>query len=190
MIFYDGSQSSSGTMSERWLMLGYDASGIVQDVLWISSLPEDLTEMGEIRSQQLRTLTRTDVAGPFLSTTVEGISTSTRIDPVQVDALLRTQPTALAELTKVLGLPTARGFKAFEGQDTLEIANWSHIASKLLGSESGPAMINRARSGEAATQSSYAVIELKQTRLIVAHTHSGEVREIFWLRPDADGSSL
>ncbi len=184
LLFYDASKQKSGALRERWLIIGHDQGGIVRDLLWTSSFDEDIAEMGTIQAQQLRELTHLDADFPYTFSRTHAVSTSTKIDAGQVGALLRSASSNVEDFTKVLGAPTARGFKAFHGEEPLILAHWSFQEMAMRGQErSPPPRPVVYPDGSSLPSVTYNVFESAQTRLFVGHSPDGAVREVYWVEP-------
>lgn len=183
LSFFEASKAeSSGLLRERWLLAGHDESGVVQDLLWASSFPEDMKSLGEVAPQSLMAMTKLDVSFPLPVVRADSVSSSTKIDPVQVEAIIRTAPTSIDGYIDVLGKPTAVGFKAFSEHEPWLLSHWSYMQSEYLGNEKLPPMEPSA-DGREARPKSFMVLDIQTTRLMVAHTPDGAVREVIWLRP-------
>lgn len=190
LAFFDTSEvGRSGVVKERWLLAGFDEGRIVQDLLWASSFEEELESIGKVELPKLRRMTRMDYGYRYWVTTTESVSSSNRIDPVQVEALLRTQPATIDEYVEVLGTPTARGFKTFEEHEPWAIAHWSHMSTDFIGNERNPAMDNSVNEDGTPRERTYMVMDVQTTRLMVAHTPEGEVKEVIWLRPTSSAAT-
>jgi len=180
ILWYNHSESplSSGRMKERVVMLGYDKEEIVQDLMWFSSFPEDMKNLGEIDALQFNELSKLSF-NLWINYELLGFTTdASAVDAVRVYALLRSQPKKLDTIVEVLGLPTARGMKCFKFQEPLLLAAWASIKSEMMGRELISTPDPRAPNGQRTT--SFSVISMPQNRLIVSHTPNGDIVEIMW----------
>jgi hypothetical protein len=117
----------------------------------------------------------------------EAFSTNTKIDPGQVEALLRTQPRTMDDITSVLGKPTAYGIKSFKGDEPVLLAHYSHMSLELTGREEkyiSPSADEKTRK-ENLTDEKYHIIDAKQTFLIIGHDVNGAIKEIIWMKPSS-----
>lgn len=186
VAFYDVSVlANDGAVKEKWILIGYDENNIVQDLIWVSSSPKDIGEIGSIEPQQFKQLSRMTVAGFIPMLEPQALSTSTKIDPVQVEALLKTNPKDIKEFTKVLGKPTALGIKSFEGESPMILSNYSFSKVELKGSEHNyiPPSASEDQREKLSKGESYMVMDITQSRLIVGHDKEGNIKEIIWVRP-------
>jgi hypothetical protein len=112
----------------------------------------------------------------------QSISTSTRIDPAQVDAVLRDSPKNVQAVIAAIGPPSARGIKSYATDAPMVLSNWSYTRVEMLGHEQ---RYTRLKEGEAEPQDSesYMVMNVTQSRLIIGHEKDGEIKEILWLKP-------
>jgi hypothetical protein len=111
---------------------------------------------------------------------------STALDAVQVDALLQQQPSTVQSIVDVLGEPTGRGIKSFQEHDPWLVSTWTAMKSEIVGREStyGPQTpTNQASVASKPRPTSYVVMSMLQSRLIVAHTADGKIQEIIWFAP-------
>jgi len=185
VVYYDGSQvQSDGALKERWLIVGFDSDGVVQDVAWASSFDEDLDATAVLARQTMQTFSRLDwgALGPVWQPTA--IATDNPLDPTQVEALIRANPTQVSDFVSVLGRPSAMGLKSFKEHDPWVLSNWSYVRVDLEGRESGFIPPSR-RADPAAKPKSYEVMDFQQARLLVAHTIEGSVTEVIWFAPPA-----
>lgn len=181
IVWYDRSEppSSFGPLKERFVLLGYDQDRVVQDLMWISSFPEDSKGLGTVNELRFNQFSKLDL-GSWTGWQLTAFSTD-RIDTMQVDALLRSTPQKIEEFVEVLGPPTARGIKSFQEHEPLLVAAWSSIKSELLGRESYAMPDQYAPNGQRIV--SYVVNDMPQSRLIVAHRADGQIEEIMWFAP-------
>ncbi len=185
VAYWDSSQiQPNGAMKEKWLLVGYDKNSIVQDLIWVSSKPEDIKDFGEITEQQMQQMSRLVIAGviPMLEPT--GLNTGTKIDPVQVDALLKSNPKNIKDVISVIGLPSALGLKILEGSNPVGLANWSFTTVEMKGRESNfipPEATQEDR--EKFKDSSFMIMKFEQSRLMIGHSADGEIKEILWTKP-------
>jgi len=185
IAYWDASTlQPNGAIKEKWLLVGYDKNRIVQDFIWISSNLEDIKEFGQVSEQQIKQMSRTYLAGfvPIMEAT--GIDTGTKIDPMQVNALIQTNPKNIKDIINVLGKPSALGIKSFEGSESLSMSNWSFSKIKLEGDESNfvPASATEQQRKELAG-TKFKVMSLEQSRLMIGHSADGEIKEILWTHP-------
>jgi len=186
IAYYDSSKlQNEGAVKEKWILVGYDDNHIIQDLVWVSSYPEDIKEFGEIEPQQVKQLSRMTVAGLFPVREPLAIKTGTRIDPVQVDALLRKAPKNVDEIAKVLGQPSAFGIKSFKGDDPMILSNWSYSKVAVKGKEHNfiPPGASDEEREELRRGKSYMVMEITQSRLMVGHDKDGRIHEVIWFKP-------
>lgn len=185
LAFWDASEvQQAGAIKEKWLLIGYDDQRVVQDIIWASSLPEDIQEFGAIEEHKLKQLSRSTVAGflPVLEPT--GMSAGTKIDPVQVDALMKSPPPTVQKVIEVLGRPSALGIKSFKGDTPMLLSNWSFSSLEMKGEEHN--FIPPGASQEEMREimdASYMVMKIDQSRLLVGHSPDGKITEIMWFRP-------
>ncbi|GEM_PF-1570161 len=186
IAYWDASRlETKGAINEKWIMIGYDNSGITQDLIWVSSSSEDINEFGEISTQQIKQLSRLTIAGFFPVLEPTAMSTGTKIDPVQVDALIKTSPANINDIIKVLGLPTALGIKSFDGDVPMSLSNWSFSIVEMKGREHNyiPPMASEEEREKLEKGQTFMVMSVEQSRLIVGHDRDGEIKEILWIRP-------
>jgi len=186
IAFWDSSKiETKGAIKEKWILVGYDESGIVQDLIWVSSSDDDIREFGEISEQQMKQLSRMTVAGfiPMLEPTA--MNTGTKIDPVQVDALVNKSPQNIKHIIDILGKPTALGIKSFDGDPSMNLSNWSFSTVEMKGRESNyiPPMASEEERKHLSEGKTFMVMSVEQSRLIVGHNSKGEVQEIRWVGP-------
>lgn len=185
VAYWDSSEvQPNGAIKEKWLLVGYDKNSIVQDVIWVSSKPDDIKGFGEVSEQQLQQMSRLVIAGviPMLEPT--GLNTGTKIDPVQVDALIKSKPKNIKDVINVIGLPSALGIKILEGSSPVGLANWSFSNVEIKGRESNfipPEATQEERAKF--SDSSFMIMKLDQSRLMIGHTADGEIKEILWTKP-------
>lgn len=186
IAFWDASQiESKGAIKEKWILAGYDESGVVQDLIWVSSSEEDIREFGEISEQQMKQLSRVTVAGFFPVLEPTAMSTGTKIDPVQVDALVKTSPNNVKDIISIIGKPTALGIKSFDGDPSMSLSNWSFSTVEMKGEEHNyiPPMASEEEREQLSEGKTFMVMSVEQSRLIVGHDRDGEIKEILWVRP-------
>lgn len=113
------------------------------------------------------------------------MSTGTKIDPIQVDALIKSSPKNVKEIISVLGLPTALGIKSYDGNEPVVLSNWSFSFVEMKGEEHNyiPPMATEEEKEKLKDGVSYMVMSIDQSRLMVGHNANGEVKEILWVRP-------
>ena len=186
IAYYDSSQpQDNGVMKEKWILVGYDDQQIVQDLVWVSSDNDDIAELGTIEASQMKRLSRITVSGHFLHLETRAISAGTRIDPIQVDALMRINPTNIKQIRDILGMPTALGIKSFKGDQPMFLSNWSNSQVKVIGVEHNYIPINASEKqrNELENTPSYMIMDISQCRLIVGHDDDGFIKEIIWMAP-------
>ena len=175
---------SKGAIKEKWLLVGYDENKVIQDLIWVSSDAKDIKAFGEVTEQQMKQMSRTVIAGflPVLEAT--GLDTGTKIDVVQVDALLKTNPKNVKDIVKVIGKPSALGIKSFKGDDSLNLSHWSFMKLDVKGQEHNYVPANATEEQrKQMLESTFTVISIEQSRLMVGHTPNGEIKEILWTYP-------
>lgn len=183
--YWDASQmESKGAIKEKWLLVGYDENKVIQDLIWVSSDAKDIKAFGEVTEQQMKQMSRTVIAGflPVLEAT--GLDTGTKIDAVQVDALLKTNPKNVKDVIKVIGKPTALGIKSFKGDNSLNLSHWSFMKLDVKGQEHNyvPSSATEEQRKQM-LESTFTVISVEQSRLMIGHTPDGEIKEILWTYP-------
>ena len=184
IAFFDTSAvSGSSVVKERWLLAGYDEQSIIQDLFWVSSHASDLKALGDIQETNFKNMTRMDYGYPYSVARTNSVATSNKIDPVQVEALLRSNLKTIDEYTEILGLPTARGFKTFLEHDPLVVSQWSYMATDILGNERNPSLKPQKNNNGSPRQVGYVVLDIKTTRLMIAHSPEGAVAEVIWFSP-------
>ncbi|MDP3012786.1 MAG: hypothetical protein Q8M92_01000 [Candidatus Subteraquimicrobiales bacterium] len=186
MAFYDASQpQNDGAINEKWILIGYDDQQITQDLIWVSSRQDDITEFGTIEPSQLKQLSRMTVAGFLPVLEPQALSTGTRIDPTQVDALIRTKPGHIKQIRDILGNPSALGIKSFKGDPPMLLSNWSYSNIEMKGTEHSfvPTGASEEQRRELEQAPSYMVMHISQSRLMVGHDQEGIIKEIIWLKP-------
>lgn len=176
----------SGVMTERWLLVGYDNQKVIQDIVWVSSLKEDIQDLGSLSEQQVKHLYRYDEAGwgVGIPKTIS-VNSGNKIDATQVDAVIRTNPKNVGDIIKVIGNPTSIGFKDFKGDAPVILSNWTYFKFDLLGTESN--FIPLGASEEQRKELSgkvFQIVDTSQSRLMVGHKPNGEVVEILWTHPE------
>ena len=172
--FWDLSQvqKNNKAIVEKWLMLGSDELGIVQDLMWASSIAEEVKEFGDVVAQRYNEFGILKPAGFIPYYDVQSIGTTTVLDATQVEALLERRPVNVEEFKEVLGSPTALGIKLFKDEGPMILSNWSFSEVKVKGRDTTYA------------EMPYMVIEFMVGRLLVAHTEDGHVKEILWFKPE------
>lgn len=186
IAFYDASHwQNDSAISEKWMLVGYDDLGVVQDLLWVSSLPHDIKQLGSIEPAQFKQISRMSIAGFFTVVDVEALSMGTRIDPVQVDALIKTGPRHINDIKSIIGKPSAMGIKTFKGDAPVLLSNWSYAKFEIKGMEHGYVPVSSTEKEKVQLESAeqYLVVDITQSRLIVGHDQDGVVREIMWMKP-------
>jgi hypothetical protein len=176
---------SGGAIKEKWVLIGYDSNEVAQDLLWVSSDEEDIKEFGKISEEKIEGISRTSMAGFFPVLDPRSISAGTKLDVMQVDALMRTSPTNVKHFISVLGQPTALGIKSFDGDEPIIFSNWSFSSAEVLGREHNyiPAGATDEQIAEIHASGSYMIISVDQSRLMVGHDSNGNIKEIIWVRP-------
>lgn len=186
IAFWDASQvQNNGAIKEKWLLIGFDNQDIIQDLIWVSSMPEDIKDFGEIGEQNLKQITRLAMAGFLPYFELQSINTSTKIDTTQVDAMLKSNPSNIKTIKDIIGTPTALGIKSFKNDSPMVLSNWSFSKIEMKGNEDnfippGASEEEREKFGQ---EQSYMVMDITQSRLIVGHDSQGEIKEIFWFKP-------
>lgn len=180
ILWYDSSklEKTDGAMIEKWMMLGYDNNGVIQDVMWVSSVQDDIKDLGKAQSNEAKILYGT------LGAT--GMSTERVIDPMQVDALLKTSPQNVSEIENIMGPPSAVGVRLVKETDALIMSSWTHVKLKVLGREQlyrAAVQASKEAAPAAKEPESYVVMDVKQSMLIVWHNSKGNIKEYFWFRP-------
>lgn len=186
IAYWDASElQPEGSIKEKWLLIGYGNDRTVQDLIWVSSRPEDVREIGEISEQQLRELSRTTFVGLIPVMEPTAMTTGTKIDTVQVDALIKNSPKNIKEFISVLGSPNALGIKSFSGDEPMGLSNWSFSKVEMKGEERNYIPPNASKEDIDRLQSSgsFMVMSVEQSRLMVGHDADGKIKEIMWLRP-------
>lgn len=182
--YWDASQiQNNRAIKEKWLLVGYDNERIIQDIIWVTNKPEDIKEFGSITEQQIQNISRLNTSGFIPVSEVTGMNTGTNIDPVQVDALIRSQPKNIKEIINVLGQPNALGMKNFVENGIVNLSNWSFSTIEVKGREENyipPNATPELKTRLGSMRSSFIVMKLDQSRLIVSHTANGEIKEILW----------
>ena len=185
LAFWGTSQpQNNASMKEKWILLGVDNQNIIQDIIWVSSYPEDIKAFGEVGEQQLKQVSRL-IPGFLPYYDPQSISTSTKIDPVQVDALLKTNPTNIKAVKEVLGLPTAIGIKNLMNNSPMILSNWTFSKIDIKGHEDIfiPPGISEEEKERLEQQKSYMVMDVVQSLLLVGHDTNGDIKEIIWVKP-------
>jgi len=184
LAFFDFSASgSSEVYLERWLLVGFDHDEVVRDLIWASSYKSDIASLGDVEPVRARKMTRMDASFPFPLWATESISTSTRLDRVQVEALIESAPSTVGEYVVTLGKPTALGFKVLEDEDPLLLSQWTYLVTKHEGNEDGPRLPLVEGEDPESNLVNYMVMHVEMTRLMIAHTPDGSVKEVIWFRP-------
>jgi hypothetical protein len=186
VFFWDASQiQNNSAIKEKWLLIGFDNQEIVQDLNWVSSMPEDIKDFGEISEQNLKQLTRFTMAGFLPYFEPQSISTSTKIDPIQIDAVLKSNPTNIKTIKDIIGTPTAIGIRSFKNNSPLILSNWSFSKIEMKGYEDNfiPIGASKEEIEKSGQLESYMVMDVTQSRLIVGHNIQGEIKEILWIKP-------
>ena len=187
ILFYDASEiPDDGSIKEKWLLIGYDDFSIIQDIIWVSSEQKDIKSFGEISPQQLMQISRMDQADfGIVYAKPESFSTNTKMDAVQIEALLRTAPSNISDITDVLGKPTAYGIKSLKGDIPVILAHYSHMSLEITGREEKyiAANADEETRNEHATNKKYYVMDAKQTFLMIGHDIKGNIQEIIWIKP-------
>lgn len=187
VAFWDSSKSeTNGTLKEKWLLIGYDSSGTVQDVMWVSSYPSEISAFGQVAEQQVKQISKLSFAALFPVRQPTEMSTGTKIDSMQVDALLNTRPENIHDIIAVLGKPTALGVKSFIGDEPMSLSNWSFSKIEMKGSEHNyvpPSASDEEKEAIAKKGKTFMIMKIDQSRLVVGHDESGNIKEILWVRP-------
>ena len=176
----------NGVMTERWLLVGYDSNRIVQDLVWVSSLKDDIQDFGSLTDQQVKHLYRFDEAGWGLGIPKTfSVNTGNKIDATQVDALIRTNPKKIDDIIKVIGKPTSIGLKDFKSDTPVVLSNWTFFKLDFLGSEANfiPSNATEEQRKELSGKV-FNIVDTSQTRLMVGHKPDGDVVEILWIHPE------
>jgi hypothetical protein len=169
VAFWDSSKiETKGAIKEKWILIGYDKFGITQDLVWVSSSKDDIKEFGKVSESQVKQLSRIKFVDiiPILDPTA--MSTGTKIDPIQVDALIKTSPKNVKEIIEVIGLPTALGIKSYDGDEPMTLSNWSFSVVEMKGKEHNyiPPGANDEEKEKLRQGASYMVMNVDQSRLI------------------------
>lgn len=167
---------------EKWLLIGYDTERKIQDIIWVSSDPEDIKGYGEIAEQTFKQI---NPSGIFKYNGSPTIESSNNIDSFYVDSLLNNRIDNVKKFIDTFGLPTAVGIKSFKNEPPLNLSNWSYSKMKISGRVEGYIPPNA--SGEDYKNDmvgkTYFNMDVKQTRLMVGHDSSGNIKEVFWAKP-------
>jgi hypothetical protein len=138
-----------------------------------------------VTEQQVQQMSRLVIAGfiPILEPT--GMSNGTKIDPIQVDAVIQNSPKNIKDVISVLGLPSALGIKSFKGADTVSLSNWSFTNIEIKGKEHNyiPPGATEEMKIKLGQNPSFMVMKIEQSRLMIGHAANGEIKEILWTRP-------
>lgn len=186
IALWDASKvATDGVLKEKFLFVGYDSSNIVQDLIWVSSDAEDIKSFGSIADQQMKHLYRNDQAGwGFSVMDPVGLTTGTKLDPIQVDALIRSNPKNVNDVIKVIGKPNAFGIKSFKGSNSMRLSNWAYSKVDVKGNEANFIPSNASEEQRAKlNDSSWVVMSIEQTRLMIGHNENGDIQEILWTHP-------
>lgn len=185
-------------LPQRQLLIGFDASGILRDVLWWSPNRVDFTTPKDLSVQSQATVSTIDHSWPLPLSRTNSASVSTPLDFERIEALIRTKPQNEQQVEAVLGPPTARGVRQFEGEDILAVAVWEHQSAALLGSETrvftDTGAAASGKPGQASTapvnrQKSYNLMDVSDARLMLFTKTDGTIQELVWIRPErAPGS--
>lgn len=189
---------AGGRLPQRQLLIGFDSSGILRDVLWWSPNRVDFTTPKGLSQQSTATVSTIDFSWPLPLSRTNSASASTPLDFERIEALIRTKPQNEQQVEAVLGPPTARGVRQFESEDVLAVAVWEHQSAALLGSEtrvftetgtakaSGPMM---GHTPQVNRQKTYNLMDVSDARLMLFTRADGTIEELVWIRPErAPGS--
>jgi hypothetical protein len=185
IVAWDSSRTQNNSaIKEKLLILGIDDREIIQDINWVSSLPEEIQALGETSEQHRQQISKIASAGYFLVPQLQSISTTTKLDAIQVDAILKDKPANVKEISDIIGKPTALGIRSFKNNPPLILSSWSHYKAVMMGYEAaiivGVSEEAKVRREQAPT---YMVMDFIQSRLIVGHDSNGEIKEILWFKP-------
>jgi hypothetical protein len=186
VAFYEASHwANASAISEKWMLVGYDDRGTIQDLIWVSSLPDDIAELGSIEPAQFKEISRMSIAGFFPVWETEALSAGNRIDAVQVDALIKTKPRHIDQIINVIGKASALGIKSFKGDTPLLLSSWSYCTQEIKGLQHGyrPVNFSREQNQELESAEQYLVLNIAQSRLMVGHDRDGVIKEIMWVKP-------
>jgi hypothetical protein len=186
VAFWDASiVAADGVLREKFLFVGYDNNNIVQDLIWVSSDAEDIKSFGTINDQQMKHLYRNDQAGwGFSVMDPVGLTTGTKLDPIQVDALIRSNPKNVNDVIKIIGKPNALGIKSFKGSNSMRLSNWAYSKVDVKGNEANFIPSNASEEQRAKlNDSNWIVMSIEQTRLMIGHNENGDIQEILWTHP-------
>ena len=185
VAYWDASQlQPNGAIKEKWLLVGYDQKRVIQDFIWVTSKPEDIKDFGNVTEQQIERMSRVQISGFVPISVTTSMNVGAKIDPIQVDALIRSQPKNIKEIIDVIGQPSAIGMKNFMENGIVTLSNWSFSTVEMKGKEDNYVPLNatpeiRAKLGE---KPSFMVMKVDQSRLVVAHSANGEIKEILWTK--------
>ncbi len=189
VAFYDASHMQyPGAEYEKWLLIGFDDRGAIQDVMWVSSMQDDVAEFGKTAPfpapRQISRTVVTDLLIPMDDP--RAFITGGTIDSLQVDALMRTKPTRIEQIRNTIGNPLTLGIKNFKGSSSLMLSGWSYYTMDYKGSEDNY-RLSASFPGEPPKESdlgpTYHIVNVAQTRLLIGHDRDGTIREIMWLKP-------
>jgi len=180
--YWEASRSeSNGAIKEKWLLVGYDENKTIQDLVWASSDAKDIKAYSDATEQKMSGTAAAGFLPPLKATDLD---TGTRIDAAQVDALLRTNPANVKDIVKLIGKPNALGVKTFKSGDSLNLSNWSFMKVDVKGEERDYAPPNATEEQrKQIRESTFTVISIEQSRLMVSHTPEGEIKELLWTYP-------
>lgn len=180
VAMYDASESGNNKPTiEKWMLVGYDRNGIIQDLVWMSSDQTEIGALGQVEQQKMRMLSGLGLDDTFVKATVSG---DTIVDPVQVDALLSTNPRRLSEITDVLGNPTAIGFKNFKEHEPMVFASYRTDFLEVVGTVNGYVPPSQ-RNKSGIKPQTFHQVKQENTLLWVGSDINGNILEIAWLKP-------
>lgn len=185
LSYYDASQiQAEGGVKEKWLMVGYDGTQTIQDIIWVSSFPEDIQKMVSVSKQEIKNL-----FGIGFIPEIKSADFGTTIDSVQVDALIKMKPKNINQIKSILGNPTAVGMKRFSGQQAMILSSWSYSKIDLKGTDYNfiPFGIEESKK-ESVKGQPFLVMDIALSRLLIGHDEDGSIKEIIWIKPWASGS--
>lgn len=189
IVAWDSSKMKSGSaVKERRLIIGYDGHDIIRDIIWASSMPEDIAALGEVRERYMRKVTTMTPGFILPDVQLHSIDYSTKIDPVQIDAVLNDKPKNVKALLDILGKPTALGINSLQNFPPLVLSNWTYSKFDIKGVEeyviSKDAPLEeqeRLWNGQR-----FLIVAASEVRLYVGHDEKGDIKEIIWFKPYRD----
>ncbi len=183
LAYWDASKiQDDKAIVEKWLLVGFDSNKIIQDVIWVSSVPEDIKEYGEISDNNFKKSNFPSLFTYSGNPTIENVS---KIDAFYVDALIKSKAQNVSDFILKFGLPTAIGLKSFEGEQPLNLSNWTYSKMKISGKTENfiPPNANSLDAANGLVGATFMNMDIKQSRLIVGHDDKGVIKEIFWVHP-------